>query len=101
MRRHSAASNKVPSKTVLNQEFPSGSAVMNLTSIHEDAGSIPGLTQWLKDPALPRAGRRFGSDPVSLWLWCRLAVVAPIQPLAWEGPYATGAELKRKKKNPS
>ena len=31
-----------------------------------------------------------------LWLWLRLAAVAPVQPLAWELPYASGAALKSK-----
>ena len=32
-------------------------------------------------------------------LWCRPAAVAPIQPLAWQPPYATGVALKKRKKN--
>ena len=28
--------------------------VMNLTSIHRDSDSIPGLSQWVKDPVLPQ-----------------------------------------------
>ena len=48
-------------------------------------GSIPGLAQWVKDQVL-------------LWLCSRLAAVAPIRPLAWEPPCASGAALKRKKK---
>ncbi|RKM63502.1 hypothetical protein C0984_19685 [Clostridioides difficile] len=42
-------------------------------------------------------GLRRSSDLVLLWLWYRPAATAPIGPLAWEPPYATGAALKGQK----
>ena len=47
-------------------------------------------------------GRRRGSDPALLWLWCRQVATAPIRSLAWEPPYAVGAAqemAKRQKKS--
>ena len=43
-------------------------------------------------------GRRRGLYPTLLWLWCRPVATAPVGPLAWEPPYATGAALKSQKK---
>ena len=70
----------------------------NPTSMCEDAGSIPGLAQWLRIQHCCE-------------LWCRLQTwlgsgvgmaeaeaIALIRPLAWERPYAVGAALKKKKK---
>ena len=40
---------------------------------------------------------RRGLDPALLWLWCQLAAVALIEPLARELAYAEGAVIKRNK----
>ena len=57
----------------------------DLTRNHEVVGSIPGLTQRVKDLAV-------------LWLWRRLAATAWIRPLAWEPPYAMIVALKKGQK---
>ena len=55
--RHNVGELGTPSRDMIFHQMKSkasschGSAVTNLTSIHEGAGSIPGLNQWVKDPA--------------------------------------------------
>jgi len=73
----------------------------NPTRNHEVVGSVPALAQWVKRSGVAVScgvGCRRGSDPALLWLWCRPVATAPIQPLAWEPPYAVGAAQRNSKK---
>ena len=64
-------------------------------------GSIPSLSQWVKGSGAAVScdvDHTCSLDLAWLWLWlcCRSAAVAPIPPLAWQLPYAAGADLKKK-----
>ena len=74
----------------------------NPTRNHEVAGSIPALVQWVKRSGVAMScgvSCRRGSDPTLLWLWHSPVATAPIQPLAWEPPYAVGAAQEIAKKD--
>ena len=65
----------------------------NPTRNHEVAGSVPALLSGLTIRRCHELWCRLQTwlDPELLWLRRRLAATAPIGPLAWEPPYASGA----------
>ena len=73
--------------------------VKSPTSIHEGAGSIPGLIQWVKGSLSPGMGCRHGSDLVFLWLWHRPAAVTPIRPCPDNFHMPQVWSLRKKKKD--
>ena len=52
--------------------------VMNTASTHEDVGSIPGLTVWVKNPTL-QSTAVLVSDVAQIWHWCGCGVGLQLQ----------------------
>ena len=75
--------------------------VKNPPNIHEGLGSILVFLSGLRIQCcyeLCGVGCRHGLDHMLLWLWLRPSATAPIQPLAWDLPYAESEALKEQKK---
>ena len=57
--------------------------LMNMTSIHENVGSIPGPGLRIRHCCAAMSwgeGCRRGSDPELLWLWCKLTATGQFDP---------------------
>ena len=78
-----------------------GAVEMNLTRNHEVVVQSLALLSELRIWRCCElsCGSSRGSDLAWLWLWRRLAAARPIQPLAWELPYASICHLKQKSIN--
>lgn len=67
----------------LSQEFPLWFNVLRTQySVQEDAGSIPGVDRWVKDPALSQAEAQAGS-------------CTSMRPLGQKLPYAADVAIKK------
>ena len=78
-----------------------GAVEMNPTRNDEVAGSIPGLAQWVKDLASAMRyglGHKHSSDLALLWVWCRLATVAPVRTPSLGTSICRGYGSKKKDK---
>ena len=67
--------------------------------LYQGAGCIPGLTQWIKGPALLQAAARI-TDAAGVRCCCDCGIglaCSSNQPLTQECPCATGVAIKRKK----